>query len=502
MVYSRQVGGLKFSGNVHQTAAYIHDNWRITPALTLTYGLRWEAQINPQPVADNSFLTANVRDFRYPRGHLDPTVIPNQLGQWAPRVGFAWDLLGHQKTVIRGRAGVFYGQNPLAWLAGPLTDVSMAPGDLSLQIGPAAGSTVYQQFLAGGFNLNQYPLAALPVFTVPDVWVNVAGKPNPYAQANVITTTGENYRNPRSGQVGISVEHQLLSGLVVAYELDRINSIHLERNVTWNVPPPFVRPGDLSLRPFFGLRSGTSRPNPNLGWIMVRDSSARATYTGNSFRVQYRMTRFQFGAHYTLSFNTSSDDNEGDIVNITYPNPYDFSREYNWSAIDSRHQADGFGSWRAPGGIEAAGLFHFRSGLPVDASTGADTSELLSGNVGNRPLERPGLFMLRNAFRNRSFKTVDLRVSKSFALKERFRLEAYCDMFNVFNFDNVGFISTAVYPNNPAFIYGLGVLPDGRLAPVGSGFLRLRTTSAKYDPETTAQQGTPFQAQLGLRLVF
>ena len=147
-------------------------------------------------------------------------------------------------------------------------------------------------------------------------------------------------------------------------------------------------------------------------------------------------------------------------------------------------------------------MFHFRSGLPVDASTGADTSELLSGNVGNRPLERPGLFMLRNAFRNRSFKTVDLRVSKSFALKERFRLEAYCDMFNVFNFDNVGFISTAVYPNNPAFIYGLGVLPDGRLAPVGSGFLRLRTTSAKYDPETTAQQGTPFQAQLGLRLVF
>ena len=340
------------------------------------------------------------------------------------------------------------------------------------------------------------------MFSVPDVWVNVAGKPNPYAQANVITTTGGDYRNPRSTQVGGSVEHHLSSGFVVAYELNHINSVHLERNVTWNVPTPFVRPGDLSLRPFFGLRSGTPRPNPNLGWIMVRDSSARANYTGNSFRVRYQAGRFRLGGHYTLAFNKSDDDNEGDIVNITYPNPYDFGREFNWAAIDARHQADGFGIWQAPRGIEVAGLFHFRSALPVDASTGADTSELLSGNVGNRPLQAPGLFMLRNAFRNHSFKTIDLRIAKSFPLKERVRLQLYCDMFNAFNFNNVGFISTTVYPNNPAFIYGLGVSPDGRPATVNPGFLRLRMGNGKYDPETTAQQGTPFQAQLGLKFVF
>jgi hypothetical protein len=342
----------------------------------------------------------------------------------------------------------------------------------------------------------------LPVFTVADVWVNVAGKPNPFAQANVITTTGKNFRNPRSAQVGFGVEHELSNGLVVAYELDHVISVHLERNVTWNVPPPFVRPGDLSLRPFFGLRSGVQRPNADLGWIMVRDSSARANFTGHSFRLQYRLSHFQIGAHYTLSYNKSDDDNEGDIVNITYPNPYDFGREYNWAAIDARHQTDGFATWQAPRGIEVAGLFHFRSGLPVDASTGADTSELLSGNVGNRPLERPGLFMLRNAFRNRSFKTIDLRVAKSFALKERAHVQVYGDMFNAFNFDNVGFIPNIAYPSNPAFIYGLGVLTDGKLAPVDPRFLRLRTAGGKYDSGTTAQQGTPFQAQLGLRLVF
>jgi hypothetical protein len=502
VVYSRQVGGLKFNGNVQQAAVFVHDSWRITPTLTLTPGLRWEAQVNSQPIADNTFLVTNVRDFRYPRGRLDPTVIRNQFDQWAPRLGFAWDLLGRQKTVIRGHAGLFYAQTPLSWFAGPLTDVSMAPGDLSLQIGPAGGSTVYQQFLAGGFDLNRYPLTALPVFSVPDVWVNVAGKPNPYAQANVITTTGNNFHNPRSAQVGFGVEHQLSSGLVVAYELDHLNSVPLERNVTWNEPAPFVRPGDLSLLPFFGLRSGVSRANPNLGWIMVRDSSARATYTGHAFRIQYRITRLQLGANYTLSYNKSNDDNEGDNVFISYPNPFDFSREYNWSSIDARHQAAGFATWRGPKGVDVTGLFHFRSGLPIDASTGADTSELLGGNVGSRPQERPGLFMIRNGFRNRSFKTIDLRIGKSVSWKERARVEAYCDLFNAFNFDNVAFISAAVYPNNPAFVFGPGVLPNGSLAPVSPGFLRLRTAAERYDPATTAQQGSPFQGQMGLRLLF
>jgi hypothetical protein len=65
-----------------------------------------------------------------------------------------------------------------------------------------------------------------------------------------------------------------------------------------------------------------------------------------------------------------------------------------------------------------------------------------------------------------------------------------------------GSFAAAVYPDNPAFIYGPGIFTDGRLAPINPGFLRLRTASGKYDPETTAQQGTPFQAQLGLKLVF
>jgi len=152
--------------------------------------------------------------------------------------------------------------------------------------------------------------------------------------------------------------------------------------------------------------------------------------------------------------------------------------------------------------LALSGIFQFRSGLPIDASTGGDTSELLSGNVGNRPLLLPNVPMLRNAFRNRSLSSVGLRIAKSVIRKEALKLDLTGDVFNAFNFDNVAFISSTVYPNNPAFVYGRGVLPNGQLAPVDPRFRKLRTADGRYDSQTAAQQGTPLQAQVGFRLAF
>ena len=56
--------------------------------------------------------------------------------------------------------------------------------------------------------------------------------------------------------------------------------------------------------------------------------------------------------------------------------------------------------------------------------------------------------------------------------------------------------------SSPAFIYGLGLQTNGQPAPLDSRFMRLRTSSGAYDASTTAQQGNPFQAQLGIRVIF
>lgn len=501
VLYRRQVGTLAVENAAHQLAFFLQETWRVRPGLTVNAGLRWAGQFNPQPLTNNSFLVSNVRDFTFPRGRLDPTSVPNALNQWAPRLGIAWNP-GRSGTVLRLHAGLFYAQTPFVLLAGALDTFSNTPSDVSLQIAPNARGTVYQQFRSAGIDLNQASLASLPVVSAADQIWQIAGTTVPFGQANVVTTSGANFRNPRAAQFAVGAQQQITQGFSVDYQLNYVNTVHLTRNIDYNVPFPSLRPGDLSQRPFFGLRSGVSRPNPNLGQVLVRESSARSRYVANSFRAQWNRSSVNFAANYTLAWNKSSDDSERAISGITYQNPFDLSREFNWSALDARHTASGYVLYRAPLGLEFTSLFRYRSGLPIDATTGGDTSELLSGARGNRPLERAGVPFFRNAFRNRDYKTVDLRVMKSIRLTEFVRVQLSGELFNAFSFDNVRFLPASVLAENPAFQYGLGVLPNGQLAPMNPGFLRLRTASGAYDPSTTGQQGTPLQAQIGVRLLF
>jgi hypothetical protein len=501
VIFRRQVGVLAVQDEAHQLAFFVQDSWRLRPGLTLNAGVRWEGQLNPKPKTDNEFLVNNVRNFPFPLGRVDPTEMRNNLQQWAPRLGFAWNPQG-SRTVIRAQGGLFYAQIPFILYAAPLDSFSTKPSDLSIEIAPGANGTVYDQFLAAGFDLNQKSLGELSVFSVPDIWMKVAGQPDPFAKANVVTTSGKHFRNPRSAQFSFGIQNQLARGLVVDYQLNYVNTVHLTRNIDFNVPRPFIRAGDVSERPFFGLRSGTERPNPNLGQVLVRDSSAKGRYTGHSFRLQLERSRVTVAANYTLGYNKSDDDSERAIAGITYQNPFDLRREYNWSTLDVRHMFDGYALYEAPWGLDFTSLFRYRSGMPIDATTGADTSELLSGALGNRPLNRPGETFFRNSFRNRGYKTVDVRVLKSLPLSETVRIQLSAEVFNVLNFDNVGFVPATLMPDNPAFHYGLGILPSGQVAPVNPGFMSLKTPAGGYNPITTAQQGTPLQAQLGLRFIF
>jgi hypothetical protein len=503
VVYLRQVGDSQMDAYGQQFSLFAQDEWHVHPRLTVSYGLRWDAQLNPQPSTSNSFLVNNVLNYPFPLGRVDPTEIRNQLNQWAPRASIAWNVTESGKTVVRAGTGLFYGQTPLAFYSSALNNFGAAGGDLSLQIAPINGLTVYQQFAKAGINLNQTPLNQLPILTVPQVWEQIAGEPNQFAQSNVFTTTGASFRNPRSLQMTGSIEHQFSRGLTISYQFNHLNTVHLPQVIDYNVPEPFVQPGDSSLRPFFGLRSGTPRPNPNLGAVDVLDSSARATYFSHSFSARYRLKRAELVGQYTLSYNKSDNDLEWPFLWTTYQNPFNLKEEWGWSSLDARNEGSAYVIFHALKGIELTGIFRARSGLPIDATAGGDPSELLTtNNIGNRPLEAPGVPFPRNDFRNLGYRSVDLRVLKSFRVREPLTLQFSAELFNVFNFANVAFASAYDYPNNPAFIYGLGILPNGQTAPPNPDFLQLRLPGGGYNPATELQQGTPFEVQLGIRALF
>src|SRR6185369_7300988 len=76
---------------------FLQDDWRVTPRFTLNLGLRYEYQLNPDPINVNPGLpqTNNKVDDR------------NNFG---PRIGFAYDVSGDGKTSVRGGWGLYYGR--------------------------------------------------------------------------------------------------------------------------------------------------------------------------------------------------------------------------------------------------------------------------------------------------------------------------------------------------------------------------------------------------------
>jgi len=120
-------------------AAYINDDYKILPHLTLSFGLRWEGLSTAHEkqnflsnFAGNDDGTPGPLTIVHPAGTArvgTPGVTDCTLDScfsyknFAPRVGFAWDVLGNQKTVVRGGYGVYYqrvSNQPLLQTAGGL----------------------------------------------------------------------------------------------------------------------------------------------------------------------------------------------------------------------------------------------------------------------------------------------------------------------------------------------------------------------------------------------
>jgi hypothetical protein len=83
---------------------YGHDEWRATSRLTITAGLRYEFMTTPEDALGNDYGYRNIRtDAVAQRGMLRNYTLQN----FAPRAGFAYDLTGSGRTVIRGAYGIF-----------------------------------------------------------------------------------------------------------------------------------------------------------------------------------------------------------------------------------------------------------------------------------------------------------------------------------------------------------------------------------------------------------
>ena len=281
--YNKQIGNLQASFKVQQLAFFGQDSWRVTPKLTINYGLRAEQQYNPTPEANNTTIINVVKNTIFPiRGTgYDPTTIPDSGWQWGPRVGFAYDPEGKGKMVIRGFAGQYFATTPLLVFAGSVNNYRLPPGDVSTTLpftgfsqttfntflGTAAGTayktitgcdpaapatdqlrarctpnTVFRQFAIIGINLNSSPLSGLPILTSDQIAAIASGlglNPNPFVNATV-TGHDEHFKNPRSFQWGVAIEREVARNFVLGVDYSTVITDNVQRNRDLNLPAPLT----------------------------------------------------------------------------------------------------------------------------------------------------------------------------------------------------------------------------------------------------------------------
>lgn len=532
-LYSHQLGNLAATVVGEQIAFFLQDSWRISPSFTVNYGLRWDAAINPQPEANNAMLPL-VKGFVFPNGKsYDPTTIPNQTDQFAPRLGFAWNPRGDGKTVIRGFGGVYYASTPLLLYAGSVNNFREPPGDLSIQLPisvpaafaalipgcPAPCNTVNKQLQIAGVILNNFTLATLPnptiaqMKTIAGTILTAQGLPfNPYNGAAPIFT-GNNYTNPRSYQAGLGFEHEMARGWTMSVEANWIKTVHLQRNTDLNVP---ISPcTDAAGRPLYRLTGAAPagnncaatlqsssqllpRPISGLSSVIIRDPSAKSLYRALTFRSNLNRKWGQINAYYTMSENLDDDYQERSASGVQYHDRYNFAPDYSYSDLNRRHQFVAQPVFFLPYQIDVSSALRLLSGAPIGATVGSDLNQDRTNN--DRPYLATGVPFKRNSFNNRALTFVDMRVQKSIKLTESKAIKLSAEMFNIFNFMNLTYSGTTVTNFCTSTSVSTCGITGGAWSP-NLNFLHLRdaTTGALL---TTNNAGTPFEAQFSFKFVF
>lgn len=410
-----------FDGYSNIWAFYGQDSWKVTPRLTLNYGLRWEYQPIMQDYGWNEANfdpniysvinctaslqtyvpslcptgtgTASVHgDFVLPNqralGYVNPDVatslsptplvlasqlhLPatgryNPRTDFAPRIGFAWRITQDSKNVLRGGYGLYYE---------------------TLYSGVIQGLFAIESGFDGFFtNTFSGPTSNVPALAL------TASSPHPFPVPRATPGTDiicdaydYNHKDPRVHQWNLTYERDLgfQTGLRVTYDGSHGSELGITPNIN-QVPPNTAGYNNVA---------GTA-PFPQIGPIFDLSSGARSNYEAFTVDLNKRFSRgLQFEASYNHAVNLSNGEgasphsfSQGDDGG-TPSNIYDLNYDYGNVAFTRRQRFQTTFIYDLPftyksnallngimSGWEVAGVLLFQTGpfLSVQAN-GADPS--------------------------------------------------------------------------------------------------------------------------------
>jgi hypothetical protein len=441
---------------------YGQDQWKATPNLSLTLGLRYDLDIFPS--ASDVRVIGKMNAINY--------------GNVQPRIGVAYSLNGG-KQVVRAGFGLFTGpwdysdlmvgwqgasaftpmNNPLVPdFADPANDVvGLGASGVVGVSGPFLASQAFRNFTSGGAypspqELQQFPLG--------------------YIQRK--------FSNPYAEQASLELESQLGGGWVLTLGYQYVHGIDLPVYYSVNGLPDGTLPDG---------RQAFTPADPRFGFALIATPTGFSIYNGGIVSV-----RKSFARHYSVLANytySKSIDIATDVQLTDTPQNYlDPNGDRAVGDNDIRHRA--VLSFLAESPAEWPMLLrNFKLSMLNTLQTPRYFSVLAGFDVNGDGFpfsDRTGT-LGRNSYRGASYYDSDIRLQRVFHLTERVSTEASIEAFNLFNHTNVQNIDQ-VY-GAPDF---LGPIPrqygDGIGSPANPTFATPNFT------------GTARQLQASLRVSF
>jgi len=386
-------GGTDFEARQTMAAAYVQDSWKVTPDVTLNYGVRWEGTFNPTPPGNAEFPETQR--------------IPDDTDNWQPRFGLAWSP--DDKSVARLSAGYFYSRTPTLLFFNAFNNIGL-PGEGVFE-SPSFASNLIGQWPDVLPSADQFPDAVQRVF-----WFN------------------PDFQEAETLRVNAGYEREIVEDFSVGASFVYARGDRLQRLFDTNLARGFVNgfgrliyenDGSDPVRPVPGLENG----------INFADGFSR--YKALIIDFEKRMSQgYGFFGSYTLAEDEDNDSNERSADGRQPTNIFDPDADFSYSDRDVRHRFVVSGFADLPYGFKLSGIATLRSGRPFTAFLDGEDANF-DGVDDNDRAVIDGQVSERNSFRDPNFYNVDVRVTKAFQLGQVGEFEFLFEVFNLLDNENL-----------------------------------------------------------------
>ncbi|HLY43640.1 MAG TPA: carboxypeptidase-like regulatory domain-containing protein [Terracidiphilus sp.] len=405
-------------------SAYVNDNWKVSPRLSLQVGLRydalphaWERHNDLTNFEPSQYIAAPVdwstqfpgaieatsAGVQTPAGfggasyYLNGMVIPgtngvphgavtNDYNTLQPRVGFSYDLTGSGKTILRGGFGVFYER-----LQG--NDIyGLSNSNLPFEYTPNAGS-VY-------FSNPTCSWESTASTAIPGNCGSVTSLPIYPANLTTLDTT---YKAPGTSMFSLGIQHQLEPSMIMVVQY--VGNLAWHQNI--DVPInnfPLTTPNDIRQETASGTLPGSVYPAGSnelrtyAGYGTINQEENTTGYTYNGVQGSLRLQN-KWGLSGELDYTYSHNIDITDTDLQTIANPWYLKYEKGNSGYDRRHMFGGNYIYSLPvfnksqglahsllGGWQIAGTVAWQTGEPVAPGfSGVNDPIGLGGGYTNYP---------------------------------------------------------------------------------------------------------------------